>query len=105
MKRERVIAEVETVEDAKKVEETVKTGYTEPTIGTLVQWMAVEDDLVASYEILAAKPENASRRGVLEQLASESKRNLDALSELRKSFESLDRARVKRIILLGSMSA
>ncbi len=104
MKRERVIAEVETVEDAKKVEETVKTGYVEPSIEALVNWMAVEDDLATSYELLAAKPGNASRRGAFEQLANESKMNLEVLSELRKSFESLDRARVQRINLLSSMS-
>jgi hypothetical protein len=104
MTKERIIAEVETVEDARKVEETVKTGYAEPSIETLVQWMAVEEDLAASYELLSAKPENAPRRGAFEQLANESKKNLEVLSELRKSFETLDRARVQRINLLSSMS-
>jgi hypothetical protein len=104
MAKERIIAEVHTPLEAKKVEETVKTGYIEPLIETLVNWMGVEEDLAASYESLAAKPENSARKGVFEQLAKESTDNIGALSGLRKSLEDLDRARVRRIDLLDSTS-
>jgi len=53
VKRERVIVEFEGAKEAKKVEETVKTGYVETAIESLIQWMAVEDDLADSYEELA----------------------------------------------------
>ncbi len=103
MARDRIIAELHSVEDAKKVEETVKTGYADTTIENLLHWIAVEDDLASNYEMLAAKPENASRRGVFEQLALESRKNVSTLADLQKSFEGLDRARVQRINLLGSL--
>ncbi len=104
MAKERIIAEVNTPLEAKKVEETVKTGYAEPLIETLVNWMGVEEDLATSYESLAMKPENAPRRGVFEQLARESRANIEALSGLRESLEKLDRARVQRIDLLTTVN-
>ncbi len=105
MKRERIIAEVETVEEAKSVEETVKTGYVEPTIETIVNWIGVEEDLASSYERLAAKQNNSSRRGAFLRLASESKANMTALADLKKSFEGFDKSRIERIRLLESMKS
>lgn len=104
MKRERILAEVETVAEAKKVEETVKTGYAEASVETILNWIGVEEDLASSYEYLAAKPENASRKGTLLQLARESRGNIASLTTLRRAFEDLDRARVARINLLASMN-
>ena len=104
MTRERIIAEVHTPQDAKKVEETVKTGYAETLIETLVDWMGVEEDLAISYETLASRPENSARKGAFEQLAKESRANIDRLTELREAFEDLDRKRVQRISLLGTMN-
>lgn len=98
-----MIKEFETVEDAKKLEETVKTGYAETSIETLVNWIAVEEDLTDSYRSLAAKPENAPRRWVFLQLAQDSRKNMDTLSELRKAFEGLDMERAHRIGLLVSL--
>ncbi len=103
MKRERIIAEVESVEEAKKVEETVKTGYAEPSIETLVSWMGVEEDLANSYDRLAANQGTAPAKGVFQKLSQESRGNIGRLSELRKSFEELDRARIERIRLLESL--
>lgn len=104
MTRERIIADVNSVVDAKKVEETIKTGYAETTIENLLNWMAVEEDLASSYEKLAAKPENEPRRSAFQQLAQESRKNIAALAELQKTFEGLDRARVQRINLLGTLN-
>ncbi|HME18976.1 MAG TPA: hypothetical protein VKF15_04495 [Nitrososphaerales archaeon] len=103
MKRERIIADVETVSDARKVEETVKTGYAEALIETLVNWIGVEEDLVSSYERLAAKQGNAQTKGVFLQLAKESNENVVSLTELRKSLERLDKARISRIEQLARM--
>jgi hypothetical protein len=97
MKRERIISEVETVEEGKKVEETVKTGYIEPVIETIVNWIGVEEDLEGSYERMAAKQDSASRRGVFQRLAAESEANIVTLTELKKSFDALDKARIERI--------
>jgi hypothetical protein len=103
MKRERIIAEVESVSDARKVEETVKTGYAEALIETVVNWIGVEEDLASSYERLAAKQGNAQAKGVFQRLAKESTENVDSLNGLKASLEKLDNARVSRIEQLSRM--
>ncbi len=103
MKTERLISEVNTAEDARKVEESVKTGYLETTIDSLLQWIGVEEDLVSSYEVLAEKSGSAPARAVFRQLLEESRKNIKLLSDLQRSFEELDRARVQRLKLLASL--
>jgi hypothetical protein len=101
--KERLIAEVNTAEEAKKVEETVKTGYLEATIDTLVNWIGVEDDLADSYESLASKAQTPATRAVYNRLCDESRRNIEQLTGLQRSLEGLDKARVQRLRLLASL--
>ena len=103
MKRERIIAEVETVEEAKKVEETIKTGYAETAIETIVNWIGVEEDLTNSYDGLASKEKSTPKKDAFHKLAQESRKNIGTLEDLKKSFENLDRARIERIRALEAM--
>ena len=92
-----------TAEEAKRVEETVKTGYLETTIDTLINWIGVEDDLANSYGNLASKAQTSPARAAYTQLCEESKKNIEQLTGLQRSLESLDRARVQRLKLLTSL--
>jgi hypothetical protein len=103
--KERLITEVNTAEEAKKVEETVKTGYLEVTIDTLINWIGVEDDLANSYEGLASKAQTPAAKAAYRRLCDESRKNIEQLTGLQKSFESLDRARVQRLKLLESLES
>jgi len=103
--KERLIAEVNTPEEAKKVEETVKTGYLEATIDTLVNWIGVEGDLADSYESLASKAQTPAARVAYKRLCDESRKNIEQLTYLQKSLESLDKARVQRLKLLASLKS
>ncbi len=103
MAKARIISEVATPEDAKKIEETVKTGYAETSIENLVNWAAVEEDLEESYGQLADRAESPGRKEAFRRLQAESKRNMVELSGLVEYLEGLDRARVKRIELLGEL--
>jgi hypothetical protein len=94
MKRDRIISDVE---DAKKLEETVKTGYAEVSIETLTNWIGVEEDLANSYDQLEAKEKSAERKSVFHQLGQDSRANVAKLSDLRRTLEALDKARVGRI--------
>lgn len=105
MGKERLIAEVNTAEEAKKVEETVKTGYLEATIDTLINWIGVEDDLASSYEGLASKAQTPAARTAYKRLCDESRKNIEQLTGLQKSLESLDKARVQRLKLLESLES
>ncbi len=105
MGKERLIAEVNTAEEAKKVEETVKTGYLEATMDTLVNWIGVEDDLANSYEGLASKAQTPAAKAAYKRLCDESRKNIEQLTSLQKSLESLDRAQVQRLKLLASLES
>ena len=104
-KKERLIAEVESPEAAKKVEETVKTGYLEATIDTLINWRGVEEDLADSYAGLSNKSEAPTVRAAYKKLSDESKRNAEQLESVQKTLEGLDRARVQRLKLLASLGS
>ncbi len=103
MSKDRMIVDFETPEDAKKVEETVKTGYAESAVETVIHWIAAEGDLRETYARLAGGSDDPRTRETYEKLRAESEGNLTELARLLKSLESLDRARVSRIDLLSSI--
>ena len=104
MKRGRVIAEIESMEQARRVEETVKSGYSEVVIESLVQWLAVEEDLASSYEGLAKSLPDQAGREAAARLCEQSKREIESLSGLLANFEEIDRERQKRIQTVASLS-
>ena len=96
MTRERVIIDIEGLEQAAKVEETVNTGYCDTIKDNLAHWIAVEEDIVDSYASLAAKAGGKSGQG-LQSLIADSKDTLSTLRDLLNSFESLSQRRTSRI--------
>ena len=105
MVKERLIAEVNTPEEATKVEETIKTGYLEATIDTMINWIGVEDDLANSYDSLADKAQKPAVKGAYKKLSEESRKNIEQLTVLQRSLEGLDKARVQRLKLLASLES
>ena len=103
MTHTRVLKEFSSTEDARKVEETVKTGYSETAIENLVQWAGVEEDLAESYGQMADTSKNQTSRDAFIRLQEESKRNVVEISGLVDYLEGLARARAKRIALLRSL--
>lgn len=95
MTRDRVITEITSLEQALKVEQTVRTGYCDTIIENLVAWIAVEEDLSSSYEKLAEKHSGVSK-SALERLSQESKDNVKMLSKLQSAIEEAGRARIQR---------
>jgi hypothetical protein len=93
MSRERVIVEIENLEQALKLEETVRTGYCDPIAENLVAWIAVEEDLVSSYEKLSKKYSQQEPNSTIKELSEESKNNIIVLHEILKSVEQLGQAR------------
>jgi len=101
--KDRVIKEFDSIEDAKKVEETVKTGYAETSIESLVSWAGVEEDLADTYARLAAATRVPEEHDAFLKLSEESKRNMVEIGGLVEYLEGLDRARTKRIELLKGL--
>ena len=103
MTRTRILKEFSSTDDAKKVEETIKSGYTETAIENLTNWAAAEEDLAESYGQMANSSKNQAHRDAYIRLQEESKRNMVEISGLVDYLEGLDRARAKRIALLKSL--
>lgn len=95
MTRDRVITDIEGLEEAAKVEEAVNTGYCDTIKDNLTHWIAVEEDIVDSYSRMAKAGDNHAKP--LEGLIADSKDTLTTLKGLMNSFESLSKRRAKRI--------
>ncbi len=101
MSRERVIVDIENLEQALRLEQTVRTGYCDPIAENLLAWIAVEEDLAASYEKLGEK--YADSRNSIRELSEESRKNIDLLRGILKSIESFSQTRQKREELIGKI--
>lgn len=103
--KDRMIAEIESLEQARRVEETVKTGFAEAIQEELVNWMAVEEDLAGSYQKMEASGEEAALREFAARLRRESEENLKSLAEILDKLKALDVQRAKRLDEIGKRSA
>lgn len=89
-RRERVIVEIENLDQALRVEETIKTGYCDPVAENLLSWIAAEEDIADSYERLADKSKDQKEvREELLLLREESKKTIKMVQELLDSVEEL----------------
>jgi hypothetical protein len=104
MKRERMIVEIETMEQARRVEETIRSGYSEAIVESLVQWLAVEEDLTSSYERLAKELPDAAGRETAGKLCDKSKKEIVAITDFIAKFEEIDRDRQRRIQTVAALA-
>jgi ferritin-like metal-binding protein YciE len=104
MSRERIIVEIEGIDQALKVEETIRTGYCDPIAENLLAWMAAEEDISDSYESLASKSSDAETKQVLASLSSESKSNIKSLQQLLDTVEEFRAARDRRCAILEGLA-
>jgi rubrerythrin len=96
MSRERVIVEIQNLDQALKVEETIKTGYCDPIAENLLAWMAVEEDLSDSYDKLSAESPSKEVKETIAALSKESKNNVKLLQEFLDTVEEFGAARDRR---------
>jgi len=99
---ERVIKDIGSLEDAAKVEETVKSGYCESIADSLNLWIAVEEDIADSYHRLAKKLDSATASKI-EDLASRSGDTIKTLHKLSETLVELRNDRATRIRTLGEL--
>lgn len=100
----RIIADIETMEQAERVEETIKTGYVEPIIENLVSWIAAEEDLSASYEKFSQSLPSSKEREMANRLHMLSSSDADVLRKRLEEFEGLDSEHKKRIQLVKKLT-
>jgi hypothetical protein len=104
MSRERVIVEIENLDQALKVEQTIKTGYCDTIVDYLLQWVAVEEDLANSYVDLIEKSKSEETRKVLAELEQESRQNIARLHTLLKTAEEFSEARTRRERMIENLA-
>jgi hypothetical protein len=104
MSRERVIVEIENLDQALKVEQTIKTGYCDTIVDYLLQWVAVEEDLANSYVDLIEKSKSEEARKVLSELEEESRQNIARLHTLLKTAEEFSEARTRRERMIENLA-
>lgn len=87
--RERVIVEIETVDQAVKAEKDVEIGYHAAIDENITYWLAVEEDIIESYTKLLKKTENTKIKNTLIKIIEDSKNHIRILSSIKKSFDKI----------------
>lgn len=102
--RARIIVDIETMDQAERVEETVKTGYVETIIENLTNWIAVEEDLAASYEKFSKSLPSSKERETASELYVLSRSDADILRKKLREFEGLKDEYEKRIQIVKKLT-
>ncbi len=87
--RERIIEEIQTVDQAIKAEKDVESGFHAVIEENLSYWLAVEEDIVESYTKLIKGTENKKTRTTLTKIVEDSKNHVRMLTSIRKAFNKI----------------
>jgi len=87
--RERIIRDIETVDQAIKAEKDVETGYHGVIEENLTYWLAVEEDIIESYTKLAKQTNSKKIKTTLAKITEDSKNHVRMLTSIKKSFTKI----------------
>jgi len=87
--RERVIKDIETVEQAVKAEKDVESGYHGVIDENIAYWLAVEDDIIESYTKLMKQTSNRKIKTTLGRIIDDSKNHVRMLTSIKKAFAKI----------------
>jgi rubrerythrin len=87
--RERIIRDIETVDQAIKAEKDVEVGYHTAIEENVLLWLATEEDIIESYSKLIKKTESEKIKTSLSKIIDDSKNHITILTSIRKSFDKI----------------
>jgi rubrerythrin len=87
--RERIIQDIETVDQAIKAEKDVETGFHSIIETNVSYWLAVEEDVADSYKRLIKNSDNKKIKSTLTRIVADSKNHVRILTSIRKSFDKI----------------
>ena len=87
--RQRIINDIETLDQAVKAEKDVEIGYHGVIEENLTHWLAVEEDIIDSYTKLADQSDNKKIKTTLAKIVEDSKKHVRILTSIRKSFTTI----------------
>ena len=85
---ERIVPDIETLEQAIRVESDVLSGYQRVIEDNIAYWIAVEEDIVDSYKKMADRSETKVRV-TLTRLVEDSKEQIEVLRSIRENFRKI----------------
>jgi len=101
--RERILKDIETVDQAVKAEKDVESGYHGVIDENIAYWLAVEEDIVESYTKLVAKTKNKKIITTLTRIIADSKNHIRMLTSINKAFTKIMKDEQRHAELLESL--
>ena len=101
--RERVIKNIETVDQAVKAEKDVEIGYHGVIDENIAYWLAVEEDIIESYTKLLKETENKKIKTTLTRIIGDSENHVRILTSIKKSFNKIMTDEQRHAQLLESL--
>jgi rubrerythrin len=101
--RERIIKDIETVDQAIKAEKDVEIGYHGVIDENIAYWLAVEEDIVESYTKLMKQTDSKKIKATLSRIIEDSKNHIRILTSIKKSFTKIMTDEKRHAELLESL--
>ena len=104
LERPRILVDIKTMDDARRVEEIIKIGYIQVALENISNWIRVEEDLSESYEKfsrLLSRPEERETANALHMLSSS---DAEILRKKLMEFEGLNEESRKRINIVKKLA-
>ena len=87
--RERILKDIETLDQAVKAEKDVESGYHGVIDENITYWLAVEQDIIDSYTKLAKQSQDRKEKTTLSGIVDDSKNHIRMLTSIRKAFDKI----------------
>lgn len=101
--RERIINNIETVDQAIKAEKDIEIGYHSVIDENITYWLAVEEDIIDSYKKLVKQTDNKKIKAVLTRIVGDSENHVRILTSIKKSFNKVVTDEQRHAELLESL--
>jgi len=101
--RERIIKDIQTVDQAIKAEKDVEIGYHGVIDENIAYWLAVEEDIIESYTKLLKQTDNKQIKTTLTRLIGDSENHVRILTSIKKSFNKIMNDEQRHAQLLESL--
>ena len=101
--RERIIKDIQTVDQAIKAEKDVEIGYHGVIDENIAYWLAVEEDIIESYTKLLKQTDNKKIKTTLTRIIGDSENHVRILTSIKKSFNKIMNDEQRHAQLLESL--
>jgi len=86
---ERIVPDIDTLDQAVKVERDVLSGYERVIDENISYWIAVEEDIVDSYTKMATRSDEVKTKATLGNLMEDAREQIEVLRSIRENFRKI----------------